>query len=216
MLNDLTIGIYDITVSTGPSYSTMRQEASEAMVAVAGDFPKLMDVAGDLVIESMDWPGADKIAARLKKTMPPELTKDDSTEGEEGAPPALPPEIEQHIQQADQLIDQLQQELKDAKSGVDKARIDAESRERIAEQDNATKLRVAEINAGVMLDKEELINLRAELQHHHRLEQQTQQADHQHDANEHTAELQAEQTRLAASQAADQAQPGPTDATSGS
>lgn len=216
VLNDLTIGVYDITVSTGPSYSTMRQEASEAMVAVAGDFPKLMDVAGDLVIESMDWPGADKIAARLKKTMPPELTKDDSTDGEEGAPPALPPEIEQHIQQAEQMIEQLQQELKDAKSGVDKALIDAESRERVAEQDNATKLRIAEINAGVLLDKEEMITLRAQLGHHQKIEQQELAADHQHESNAQTAELQAEQTRLAASQAANQAQPGPTDETSGS
>lgn len=144
VLNDMTVGTYDVTVSTGPSYSTLREEASEAMVAVAGDFPKLMEVAGDLVIESMDWPGADKMAARLRKTMPAELTKDDN-EGEDQGPPPLPPEIEQHIQQADQMIEQLQQELQAAQAGIEKARIDAESRER-----------VAEINASSRADVEEL------------------------------------------------------------
>ena len=130
-LNDLTVGTYDVTVSTGPSYSTLREEASEAMVAVAGDFPKLMEVAGDLVIESMDWPGAEKIAERLRKTMPAELTKEGDADGEEGPPP-LPPEIEQALQNADKMVDQLQQQLQEAQSGLEKARIDAESREEVA------------------------------------------------------------------------------------
>lgn len=215
VLNDLTVGTYDVTVSTGPSYSTLREEAAESMVAVAGNFPKLLEVAGDLVVESMDWPGADKIAARLKKTMPAELTKDDSTEEDQGSPP-LPPEIEQHIQQADQHIDQLEQQLKEAQSGIDKAKIDAASREEIARINAASAANVAEINAGALMDKEELITLRAQLAHHHRLEQQEQGAAHQHDAAEQSAAHQIEQSTLAASQAAEQAQTGPTDEMSGS
>lgn len=150
VLNDLTIGTYDITVSTGPSYSTMRQEASEAMVEMGGSFPKMMEVAGDLVVESMDWPGADKIAARLKKTMPAELTKDDSTDEDQGPPP-LPPEIEQHIQQADQFIEQLQAELEQAQSGLEKARIDAASREEVARINAAAKNDVEELKGLVQL-----------------------------------------------------------------
>jgi len=215
VLNDLTVGTYDITVSTGPSYSTLREEASEAMVAVAGDFPKLMEVAGDLVIESMDWPGAEKIAARLKKTMPAELTKDDSTDEDVGPPP-LPPEIEQHIQQADQMIDQLQQELQAASSGIEKAKLDAASREEVARINADSAARVAEINAGVLMDKEELITLRAQLAHHHRMDQADQAAVHTAKASEQSAEQAAEASRLAASQAAAQAQSGPTDEKSGS
>lgn len=218
VLNDLTVGSYDVTVSTGPSYSTLREEAAEAMVSVSGNFPKLMEVAGDLVVESMDWPGADKIAARLKKTMPAELTKDDSTDEDQGPPP-LPPEIEQHIQQADQHIEMLEQQLKDAQAGIDKARIDAENRIAIAKINAASAANVAEINAGALMDKEELISLRAQLGHHHKLEQLTIEADHSHEAAEQAAEHaaeSAEQDRLAASQAAAQAQPGPTDEMSGS
>ena len=215
VLNDLTVGTYDITVSTGPSYSTLREEASEAMVAVAGDFPKLMEVAGDLVIESMDWPGAEKIAARLKKTMPAELTKDDSTE--EGAgPPPLPPEIEQHIQQADQMIDQLQQQLQEASAGIEKAKLDAASREQVAMINAASAARVAEINAGVLMDKEELITLRAQLAHHHRIDQAEQAASLAAQASEQSAEQAAAASRTEASQAPEPAQTGPTEVISGS
>lgn len=147
-MNDLTVGDYDVTVSTGPSYSTLREEASAAMVAVAGDFPKLMEVAGDLVIESMDWPGADKMAARLKKTMPAELTKDDD---EDGGPAPLPPEIEQHIQQADQMIEAMQQEIQALQAGIEKAKIDAASREEVARINAAGRNDAAEIKGYIDL-----------------------------------------------------------------
>lgn len=216
VLNDLTVGTYDVTVATGPGYATLREEAAESMVQLGGNFPRLLEVAGDLVVEAMDWPGADKMAERLKKSMPPELTKDETDDGEQGGPPPLPPEIEQHIQQADQLIDQLQQQLHEATAGIDKAKLDAASREEVARINADSAARVAEINAGVLMDKEELITLRAQLAHHHRMDQQDQAADHALTAQEQAAEQAAEASRTAASQATESAQPGPTDAKSGS
>ena len=224
VLNDLTVGTYDVTVTAGPSYSTQREEAAETLVQLSGNFPGMLQVAGDLVVEAMDFPGADKVAARLKKAMPPELTQE---EGQEGQPPQIPPEVEQALQQQDQLIEQLQQEVQEAKSGIDKARLDAASREEIARIKAESDANVAMIQAGALMDKEELITLRAQLAHHHRLEQQEQAAEHQQIASEQSAEQQheagetahehtLEQTRLAASQAANQAQPGPTDEKSGS
>lgn len=207
VLNDLTVGDYDITISNGPSYSTLRQEAVENMVQLGSSWPKLLEVAGDKLIANMDWPGADEVAERIKKTMPAELTREDGDD-EEGPPP-LPPEIEQHIQQAEQMIQQLQAELQDAQGGIDKAKIDAASREEIARINAASAANVAEINAGSLMDKEELISLRAQLTHHHNLTEQEAGAAQ-------AADLAAQQSRLAASQAAAQAQSGPTDATSGS
>ena len=57
VVNDLTVGTYDVTVSVGPAYSTMRQEAADAMVQFGQAWPKLMEIAGDKVVKSMDWPG---------------------------------------------------------------------------------------------------------------------------------------------------------------
>jgi hypothetical protein len=211
VMNDLTAGTYDITVSTGPSYSTQREEAAESLVAMAGDFPKLMEVAGDLVVESMDFPGADKIAARLKKTMPAELTKDDSEGDESEGPPPLPPEIEQHIQQADQMIEAQQQEIQSLQSGIEKAKLDAASREEVARINAASAARVAEINAGVLMDKEELLTLRHQLGHQQKLEQQEQSAHHTQIAADQQAAHALEQSRTEASQAPESTQTGPSD-----
>jgi hypothetical protein len=144
VLNDLTVGKYDVTVSAGASYSTRRQEASDAMVSFGQSWPKLMDVAGDKVVTAMDWPGADEIAERIKRTIPPELLGDeDGEDGEQS--PQIPPQVLQIVQQAQQHIQQLEAELQDAKTGIEKARISAESSER-----------VAQINANGRQDVEEL------------------------------------------------------------
>lgn len=146
VMNDLTIGRYDVTVAAGPSYTTARQEAAEAKTQFAQSWPKLMDAAGDLVIRDMDWPGADKIAERLKKTMPPELTREDDEQE-----PQIPPEVQQQIQQMDQVIQQQAQELEAASSGLEKARIDAESRERVAEINASSRLDVEELKSMVQM-----------------------------------------------------------------
>lgn len=67
---DITDGKYDVEVVTGPSYTTQRMEAADAMLEAVKVFPQLMEVAGDIMVEEQDWPGAARIAARLKKVLP--------------------------------------------------------------------------------------------------------------------------------------------------
>jgi predicted small secreted protein len=143
ILNDMSVGQYDITVGVGPSYDTMRQEAVDGMLHTVQSWPKLMDVAGDKIVRAMDWPGAEEIAERIEKTMPPEL-RDKLKEGEDGPPP-IPPEVQAQMQQQDQAMHQLMDQLDEAKSGMDKARLQAE-----------TSIRVAEIQAESRGDTEEL------------------------------------------------------------
>lgn len=69
VLNDLSAGEYDVVVSTGPSFATKRAEASTFMTELVRGFPQITEVAGDIIIENMDVPGASKIAARMKKAM---------------------------------------------------------------------------------------------------------------------------------------------------
>lgn len=82
--NNLAIGRYDVVVNTGPSYSTKRMEASESMMNFVQAFPAAAPLIGDLIAKNQDWPGADKIADRLKKLLPPGVD-------EEAPPPAPPP-----------------------------------------------------------------------------------------------------------------------------
>jgi hypothetical protein len=83
LLNDLTRGKYDVTVTVGPSYATKRMEAAESMMAFMQAFPQAAQVAGDLVAKAMDWPGADEIGDRLEKTLPPGMVEKDLTPEEE-------------------------------------------------------------------------------------------------------------------------------------
>lgn len=91
VLNDLTTGRYDVVVTTGPSYLTQREEAAESMLAFSQAIPTAAPLIADLVARSMDWPEAQRIAARLKKTVPPEVLGQDEIDDEEELPPPEDP-----------------------------------------------------------------------------------------------------------------------------
>lgn len=158
ILNDMTVGEYDLTVSVGPSYNTLRQEAAESMTAIGEKWPKLMDFAGDKVIRAMDWPGADGIADRVKRSIPPAILGDEANDEDADAPmvqtPRGPIPLEQAAQMLEEMDQQIQQmgaELKDATSGLEKARIDADSRERVAEINAVSRSDVEELKGVIQL-----------------------------------------------------------------
>ena len=74
LLNDLSQGTYDVRVKIGPSYATRRAEAADSMLQFIQAVPQAAGVAGDLVARNMDWPGADEIADRLKRMLPPQIS----------------------------------------------------------------------------------------------------------------------------------------------
>lgn len=92
-----TFGKYDLQSSSGPSYATQRQEAFAALNELAQTNEKFMDVGGDIYFKNADFPGADELSARYRRTIPPGVTGD-----------APPPAIEQVMQQAGQQIQTLQ------------------------------------------------------------------------------------------------------------
>lgn len=154
---DLTTGEFSVTVSSGPSYDTLRQEAVEGMLQTAQSWPKLMDIAGDKVVRSMDWPMADQIADRIEKTIPPELLQGE--DGEEDAEqmvntpngPVPVSQVPQILQQMGAQMQEMQQALQEAESGIAKVKIDANSRERVAEINSVSKNDVAELQGFIQL-----------------------------------------------------------------
>ena len=104
-----SVGKYDVVVVTGPGYATKRQEALEAMAQLLQGNPELWKVAGDLFVKNMDWPGAQEMAKRFAKTIPPEIMGD----GDDS--PALQSakmQIEamgQEMEQMHQMLQQVQQ-----------------------------------------------------------------------------------------------------------
>ncbi len=150
VLNDLSVGRYDVTVSTGPSYQTKRQEQADAMLNLGQAAPMLWQAAGDLLVKSMDWNGADEIAERLKRAIPPQIRGEDEEQGQ------LPPQVVQVLQQAQAEIQQLQQALAEAQTGMDKERLKAEVSMAQEQLRQETARYVAELNADSRRDVEEL------------------------------------------------------------
>lgn len=121
---NLATGNYDVALSTGASYTTRRQEAAESMMAAIQVWPNLIQVAGDIVAKAQDWPGADKLAERLKKTIPPQfLSPEEQAEG--GSVPQIDPAEVQKMQQELQKLQMENQLMKiEAKNMDEKLEID--------------------------------------------------------------------------------------------
>ena len=102
ILNDVTVGEYDVVMDTGPGYNSKRQEAVDSMMSLLGADPNLMQQAGDLIFRNMDFPGADIIADRLAAINP--LSQiDEKSE--------VPPQAQMMIAQGKKTIEQLQQQI---------------------------------------------------------------------------------------------------------
>lgn len=128
--NDLSRGKYDVTITTGPSFATQRQEAAEVYMALMQAMPQVMGLAGDLVFKAVDLPYADEIAERIKATLPPPIQQMLASKEKTGK--ALPPEAVAAMAKADeammlmqqqnQLVQQAAQELEGEKAEVERAK----------------------------------------------------------------------------------------------
>jgi len=102
VLNDVTVGEYDIVMETGPGYASKRAEAFDSMVQMLSFDPNLMQTAGDLIFRNSDFPGADIIADRLAAANP-------MAQIDEKSP--VPPQAQMQLAQSQQTIQQLQQQI---------------------------------------------------------------------------------------------------------
>lgn len=120
---DLAKGSYDVTLSTGTSFQTRRVEAAEAMMNAVQVWPEIMQIAGDLVVKAQDWPGAEKLAERLKKAIPAELQSDD----EQQASP-IPPEVQQAMQEMQAALEEMGKENEELKTDKSINQFEAETK----------------------------------------------------------------------------------------
>lgn len=104
-------GRFDVAVETGPSYSTKRAEAAESLIQFMQAVPQVGQVAADLVAKAMDWPMADVLSERLKKTVPPQIL-----EGEDGEEPKQPSPQEMQAMQMQQQAAQAEVQQKIAEA----------------------------------------------------------------------------------------------------
>lgn len=124
---NFNVGKYDIVVDSGPNYATRRQEAAESMMAFVQADPAVLQVAGDLIVRNLDWPGADEIAKRMQAMLPPQIQQTMKAEEDDGQP-KVDPQVEQQMNQMADMVEHLTQELQtaNAKVGSDEDKLDIE------------------------------------------------------------------------------------------
>jgi hypothetical protein len=133
VLNDVTVGEYDVVMDTGPGFQTKRQQAVESMMPLLTSNAELFNIAGDLVFRNMDFPGADVIADRLA-AMNPMANIDEKSD--------IPPEAQMRLAQSEQMIQQLQQQLQ-------AAGLEINNRAQVAQikEEGATKRKLMDVTA---------------------------------------------------------------------
>jgi hypothetical protein len=148
-----TVGKYDVVCSAGPSFATLRAEKSAQMVELIRNFPAIMEIAGDLVLKSLDVPYAMELSERFKKRLPPEMQ-------DGGQKQEVPPEVMAKMQQLSQelqAMDALNKELM-AKNSDNAQKLE------LAKFDRETKLMLVEKKAE---EDAQLAVLKAEIEHGH-------------------------------------------------
>ena len=101
-ISDLSIGKYDVVVTTGPAYTTQRMEAADSLMQFAQAVPAAAGIIADLIAQNMDFPGADMMAERLKKILPPNvLSSKERAQLAEDQPEQDQPTPDQQIQMAE-------------------------------------------------------------------------------------------------------------------
>jgi hypothetical protein len=134
-IHDITAGKYDLTVTSGPSFTTRREEAAMQMTEFIRAFPQAAPVVGDILARNLDWPGADEIAKRLEKINPTNQ-------------PQIPPELQQQIQEGQQAIAELTKQVESLKAGHDIKMFDAETNRMKVEGDQ--KIKQAELGVDLL------------------------------------------------------------------
>lgn len=158
VLNNLSMGRYDVRIDTGPSFNTQREQSFQLLMQVAQFAPGVMQSAGDLIIKDSPLVNAKEIADRIKKTMLPQLLEDDPS-----VPPAVKAQMtqmQQQMQEQTQQMQQMAQQLEDKQADRDvkirEAEIAAESRILEAQINNSGRSDVEELRGIVELLKQKI------------------------------------------------------------
>jgi len=100
------VGLYDVEADVGPSYGTQRQEAANAFSTIMAQNPEAFTIVGDFWATNSDFPGADELADRLKRGLPPQYKA-----GPDPQVAAIAQEAQQVQQHASELLSKADQEI---------------------------------------------------------------------------------------------------------
>lgn len=125
ILNDITVGDYQVVVEAGKAFATRRREATDGMLKWAHEFPQQAPYVADLVAENMDIPGGTQIAERVRRMLPPQVTNDpDSPEGQQAQAQAQAQQQQQQTMQQQMMESKIQVEQGKNQASMAKSQAD--------------------------------------------------------------------------------------------
>lgn len=160
-LNDVTKGKYATVVEAGPGYATKRQETSDKLMQLVQSFPPVAQVAGDLVVKSLDIADADIIAERLKLALPPPVQQAIAAKEQNGGKPPDPvvmqkmQQMGQQIQGMQQALQELQRRNQELESGAAQERAKLQVKAQGDAEDRAIKARADEADLALQRQRAE-------------------------------------------------------------
>jgi hypothetical protein len=135
---------FQVVVTMAPNNNTRREEATTAIMELIQAVPQITPLIYDIFIGGMDFPGAQAIAERLKKTIPPELLEEQG--GEQQMVMTLQ-KMQGQIKQDQQIIQTLSQQMEMLGKELETKGIENKTKYEIAKLDAQSKIIVANINA---------------------------------------------------------------------
>jgi hypothetical protein len=141
-MHDLSAGKYDLTVESGPSYTTRREEAAAVMTELIQAYPASAPIVAPELFKNFDFPNADKIAEKM----------------EAQASGAVPPEVQKQMQEGQQQIAQLTEEnqtLKMDQQG-EMAKLQVQQQGKMQELEQKKELAMIEIQVNEQIEREKI------------------------------------------------------------
>tara|TARA_R110000822_G_C15315769_1_gene493229 strand:- start:37 stop:2346 length:2310 start_codon:yes stop_codon:yes gene_type:complete len=69
IMNDLTIGNYDVTCSAGPAFQNQQEETVAAMIEIGSVDPSIIEMGSDILLNNVVAPGMAQIAQRKRQQL---------------------------------------------------------------------------------------------------------------------------------------------------
>ena len=147
VLNDMSLGRFDIRMDTGPSFNTQREQSFTLMMQLVQSNPSLFNIVADLIIMNSPLLNSKEIAERVKMLVPPQALGKDKIDPEQAK--AQITQLDQLVQKLTADLESLQQQLNDknADRNIEMMKVELQ-----AEKD----IQVAQINASSRSDVQEL------------------------------------------------------------
>lgn len=143
----ITPGGFSYTITTGPSYQSQFEQASDFVDKLVSSIPTLLidgagqTIFGDLFVSLKNLgPIGDQIVDRFKKMLKPGL---------EDTPVDVPPQVRQEMQKGQAVINALTQKVNQLQQVISTKALELSSDDERNKRDNETKIAVAAINASV-------------------------------------------------------------------